>query len=98
MIQETPTPISINLTTNGRPLKVHAVSTGLVKVKTKFRSSPYKGLPTMLSWLLDRKFTEWMPIWVWVIEHPEGVILIDTGENAPINDLNYFDGMGWFAK
>ncbi|HEV9036146.1 MAG TPA: hypothetical protein VGQ51_05985 [Puia sp.] len=30
--------------------------------------------------LLDRHFTEWLPVWVMVIEHPEGIFVIDTGE------------------
>jgi glyoxylase-like metal-dependent hydrolase (beta-lactamase superfamily II) len=35
-----------------------------------------------------------MPIWVWVIEHPEGVIVIDTGENAEVMNPNYFRPAG----
>jgi putative intracellular protease/amidase len=31
---------------------------------------------------VDRHWTEWLPICAWVVEHPEGVIVVDTGETA----------------
>ena len=33
-----------------------------------------------------------MPIYAWVIEHPEGVIVIDTGETARTSEPGYFPG------
>jgi glyoxylase-like metal-dependent hydrolase (beta-lactamase superfamily II) len=39
-----------------------------------------------------------MPIWVWVIEHPEGNFLIDTGEIEAVNDADYFKSSGWFEN
>ena len=39
-----------------------------------------------------------MPIWVFVIEHPEGLFVIDTGENARVNDPGYFKPSGWFEN
>ena len=30
----------------------------------------------------DREWTEWLPIHAWAVEHPEGVIVVDTGETA----------------
>jgi len=39
-----------------------------------------------------------MPIWVMIIEHPEGVFVIDTGENANVNDPGYFRSSGLFAN
>ncbi len=32
--------------------------------------------------LLDRAWTEPLPIYAWLIEHPEGLIVIDTGETS----------------
>ena len=90
---------SIELTTAaGQPVKLHLVSTGAVTVKTKFREAKRTGLPAMISFILDRKFTEWMPIWVMIVEHPEGVFVIDTGENANVNDRGYFRSSGIFAN
>src|SRR5215510_3898986 len=89
---------TIQLTTKGRPIKVHLVSTGAVSVKTKFREASKTGFLAMLDFILDKKFTEWMPIWVLIIEHPEGVFVIDTGENANVNDPGYFKSSGIFAN
>jgi glyoxylase-like metal-dependent hydrolase (beta-lactamase superfamily II) len=35
---------------------------------------------------------------VWVIEHPEGIFLVDTGENANVNDESYFKREGMFLS
>jgi N-acyl homoserine lactone hydrolase len=92
-------PQTIELTTlSGQPVKVHLVSTGAVTVKTKFREAKTTGLLAMIAFILDRKFTEWMPIWVMIIEHPEGIFVIDTGENANVNDPGYFKSSGFFAN
>jgi glyoxylase-like metal-dependent hydrolase (beta-lactamase superfamily II) len=40
--------------------------------------------------LLERTWTEWLPIYAWVIEHPEGVIVVDTGETARTSEPGYF--------
>ena len=55
------------LTINNEPIKIHAISTGEVSVKSKFRETKSKGIFAALSFLLDKNFTEWMPIWTWVI-------------------------------
>jgi N-acyl homoserine lactone hydrolase len=82
----------------GKEIKIHAISIGAVSVKTKFRETSKKGLFAKLDFIFDKRFTEWMPIWVWVIEHPEGIYIIDTGVNANINNPNYFNSSGVFAN
>jgi len=89
---------TVELTSSGRPVKLHLVSTGGVSVKTKFREASKTGLLAMIDFILDRNFTEWLPIWVLVIEHPEGVFVIDTGENADVNNPGYFKSSGIFAN
>jgi N-acyl homoserine lactone hydrolase len=89
---------SVELTIQNVPVKIHAISTGSVSVKTKFRERTKNGIFATLDFLLDRTFTEWMPIWVWVVEHPEGVFVIDTGENSKVNNPDYFKSSGWFAN
>jgi len=37
----------------------------------------------------DRNFCD-IPVYVWVIEHPEGIIVIDVGETAHFNDPGFF--------
>ena len=40
--------------------------------------------------LLDREWTEPLPIYAFAIEHPEGVIVVDTGETARVAEPGYF--------
>ena len=65
---------------NGKEIKVHAVQTGLISVKENFLNQKGKGLLSKLNIVLGNSYADFMPIWVWVIEHPEGVIVIDTGD------------------
>src|SRR4051812_19880658 len=58
----------------GKEVKVHGLCTGTVAVKTAFRTKKGRGIFSKLNIIADSRFTEFMPIWVWVIEHPEGVI------------------------
>ncbi|HET7478125.1 MAG TPA: N-acyl homoserine lactonase family protein [Rubrobacteraceae bacterium] len=44
----------------------------------------------MLRTALGGPWTEQLPIWCWVIEHPEGVILVDTGANTRMLEPGYF--------
>ncbi|HEY6407624.1 MAG TPA: N-acyl homoserine lactonase family protein, partial [Ktedonobacteraceae bacterium] len=43
-----------------------------------------------LNTLLDKTWTEPLPIYAWVIEHPEGIIVVDTGETARVAEPGYF--------
>ena len=36
----------------------------------------------MFQILIDRNWTDWLPTFAWVIEHDEGVIVVDTGQAA----------------
>ena len=40
--------------------------------------------------LLDRSWTELLPVYAWAIETPEGVIVVDTGETARTRKPGYF--------
>ena len=79
---------------NGQPVKIHAISTGSVAVTQAFRRAKGGELFRKANILLDSHFTEFMPIWVWVIEHPEGVLVIDTGETSDVLKPDYFDKTG----
>jgi glyoxylase-like metal-dependent hydrolase (beta-lactamase superfamily II) len=43
-----------------------------------------------LNILLDRTWTEWLPIYAWAIETNEGVIVVDTGETTGTSQRGYF--------
>jgi glyoxylase-like metal-dependent hydrolase (beta-lactamase superfamily II) len=89
---------SVTFNGNGAPINVHLVSCGSVAVKTRFRNARFSGLPAMIDFIFDNKFTEWLPIWVMIIEHTEGVFIIDTGEISEVNDKDYFKSSGFIAN
>ena len=64
----------------GREIKAHAVQTGLISVKENFLNQKGKGILSKINIVFGRSYADFMPIWVWVIEHPEGIIVIDTGD------------------
>jgi N-acyl homoserine lactone hydrolase len=63
-------------------MKVHALQTGAVRIKTAQVEGRGHGLRRQLAIFSDRDWTDWLPTYAWVIEHPEGVIVIDTGQGA----------------
>ena len=79
---------------NGQDVKIHAIQTGTVAVKRSHLTNRTAHFLTPLKISFDKHFTQFMPIWVWVIEHPEGVIVIDTGENAEVLNPDYFNPAG----
>jgi len=93
-------PASIQLTSSGRPLRLHLFSTGQGKDKYRFMHARFKGSLSVVDSILDRRFTDWLPIWVMVIEHPEGTFVIDTGERAEASHPERFKTAGrlpgWF--
>jgi glyoxylase-like metal-dependent hydrolase (beta-lactamase superfamily II) len=71
-------------------MKIHAIQTGTVAVTTKWREGVGHGRMRLVHTILDRKWTEPLPIYAFAIEHPEGVIVVDTGENARASQRSYF--------
>ncbi|HXB09041.1 MAG TPA: N-acyl homoserine lactonase family protein, partial [Puia sp.] len=63
---------------------------------TRFREARLHNRLSVIDAILDNHFTEWLPIWVAVIEHPEAVFLVDTGLDPAINQPNYFKTSGFF--
>jgi glyoxylase-like metal-dependent hydrolase (beta-lactamase superfamily II) len=68
---------SISLT-NG--VRVHAIQTGTVAIKQLQRDGGGRSRRNLLRVFADRQWTEPLPILAWLIEHPEGLIVIDTGD------------------
>ncbi len=71
-------------------MNVHLISTGHVKITQNWREGQTGGLGRLGNALLDRSFTGWLPIYCAVIEHPEGLIVVDTGIPADANKPIYF--------
>ena len=71
-------------------MKIHAIQTGTVAITTAWREGVGHGRRRLLHTVLDRSWTEPLPIYAFAIEHPEGVIVVDTGESAGASLPGYF--------
>jgi glyoxylase-like metal-dependent hydrolase (beta-lactamase superfamily II) len=71
-------------------MKIHAIQTGTVAVTAAWREGVGHGRRRLLHTILDREWTEPLPIYAFAIEHPEGVIVVDTGEDARASQRSYF--------
>jgi len=64
-------------------MRIHAIQTGTVKVKSAQVEGRGHG---PIDVFLDSQWSEWLPTYVWVIEHREGIIVVDTGQGAHLLD------------
>jgi N-acyl homoserine lactone hydrolase len=71
-------------------MDVHPIETGTVTVKTRQRKGVGAGRRRFVNMLLDREWTEPLPILAWAIAHREGLIVVDTGETARATERGYF--------
>jgi glyoxylase-like metal-dependent hydrolase (beta-lactamase superfamily II) len=67
-------------------VRVRAIQTGYARLRPAQARRRAGGA---LRVLLDRDWTDWLPIHAWLIEHPEGNILVDTGETANVAQPGY---------
>ena len=71
-------------------MRIHCISTGTVAVHPSQRTGRGKEVFKMFNILRDKEWSPRLPIHVWVIEHPQGVILVDTGETSRSLEPGYF--------
>jgi N-acyl homoserine lactone hydrolase len=71
-------------------IRIHALRTGWVAVKSTHRELDVPRWLALPSIFLGQTWAAWMPIITFAIEHPEGVILVDTGPSPQINDADYY--------
>ena len=76
-------------TTQHMTPKIHHIQTGLVLVRPTQLAGQGKGWARPLHVLLDDQWSEWLPINAWLIEHDEGLILVDTGETSRVHHRGY---------
>ena len=71
--------------------RVSVVSTGQVQIRPDHLASTWR--PTYLWLLSSRSWTGPRPINAYVIEHRDGLVLFDTGQDrASVTDPGYFPG------
>ncbi len=82
------------VTVDGQPVTVHAVACGTVTIKRWHHSGPLpEWVPAPVRFaavLADRRFAAPLPIWAYVVQTPDAVVVIDTGA-----DPGYTDPTRW---
>ena len=70
-------------------MKIHAIQTGTVALTSAWRVGVGHGRRRLLHAITDGEWTEPPPIYAFAIEHLEGVIVVDTGEDARASQRTY---------
>ena len=71
-------------------MKIHAISTGSVQITPNWFSAKGARFMRLANTLFDPNRTAWLPVYCYVIEHPEGLIVVDTGSRRDANAPVYF--------
>jgi N-acyl homoserine lactone hydrolase len=79
-------------------VNIHVIQTGTVTVHPNQLQGVGQGYARLFNTLTDRRWTDPLPILAWVIEHPEGVIVVDTGETARTAEPGYFTAWNPYFK
>jgi N-acyl homoserine lactone hydrolase len=68
-------------------MRIHAIQTGRVQIKKAQIERRGHGTWRQLQPILSREWADWSPTYAWAIEHPEGVIVVDTGAATHLKSL-----------
>jgi glyoxylase-like metal-dependent hydrolase (beta-lactamase superfamily II) len=68
-------------------MRIHAIETGRVLIKQVQIESRGHGLWRQLQPVVSPQWADWSPVYAWAIEHPEGVIVVDTGSATHLKSL-----------
>jgi glyoxylase-like metal-dependent hydrolase (beta-lactamase superfamily II) len=71
-------------------ITIHAIRTGIVRIRANQVRGKGHGRLRLLRTYAGLAWSDWLPINAWAIEHPEGLIVVDTGETARVADPGYF--------
>jgi N-acyl homoserine lactone hydrolase len=62
-------------------IRVHALDTGRVKLHRRQVNPHSRDSLRLLATMFDRSWTDWLAIWTFAIEHPEGTVVVDAGQD-----------------
>jgi glyoxylase-like metal-dependent hydrolase (beta-lactamase superfamily II) len=79
-------------------MKIHAIQTGTVEIKKNQLIGKGPRALRLVNVLFGKEWVEPVPIYAWVIEHNEGVIVVDTGDTACTAEPGYFPGWQPYYK
>jgi N-acyl homoserine lactone hydrolase len=71
-------------------ISIHPIRTGSVRIRANQVRGKGHGALRLLRTYTGVAWSEWLPIYAWAIEHPEGLIVVDTGETARVAEPGYF--------
>lgn len=71
-------------------MKIHAIQTGTAEIKKNQLIGKGPRALRLVNVLLGKEWVEPVPIYAWVIENNEGVIVVDTGDTARTSESGYF--------
>src|SRR3954451_22733731 len=69
-------------------MKIHALTTGTVRVKHSFLFAG-TGIRRQLDLFLPSEWSDGLPIHAWAVEHSDELIVVDTGETANVNNVPF---------
>jgi len=79
-------------------IQIHGLKTGKLAVKKSVMRAKRPGLMSTVLSFKDKEFGDWLPVWNWIIVHPEGTFLIDTGLSSDVNQADYFKGIDFVSR
>ncbi len=80
-------------------VQISAIQTGEVQIKTRHVRPRFGARPArILDVLADRSWSPRLPIFCFAIAHPDGLIVVDTGETSHANDPGYQPSWHLFAR
>ena len=68
---------------------IKPLTTGTVRIKRAMQRGHGTGLRRRAGLFRPGPFTGPLPIHAWAIEHPDGLILVDTGESSSAHDTPF---------
>jgi N-acyl homoserine lactone hydrolase len=72
-------------------IRVHVLDTGRVMIHRRQVDAHPRDALRLPATMLDRRWTGWLAVWTFAIEHPQGLVVVDAGQDpgyvAPRWDL-----------
>ncbi|MEL6537132.1 MAG: N-acyl homoserine lactonase family protein [Bacteroidota bacterium] len=90
--------ITQTFATPGGPVKVHGIQTGRLAIKRAALTAKRPGPLSTLRSFADKEFGDWLPVWAWLVEHPTGRYLIDTGLTTDVLQKGFFRSVDRFSR
>ncbi|CAI7670035.1 unnamed protein product [Penicillium manginii] len=83
---------------NDQDVQLTFLTTGTVRIRPSMKSQAANqpAIFRRLRSLCDRKWTEPLPVGVFLLRHPEGNFLFDTGQSPCCNNAGYFPRLAFF--